>query len=59
MLVKEVKRMQQKLCRYLDQHTGFNIVLSFIGVPLFLVASVSSITLCIALLAEGIKSIFI
>ena len=51
--------MQQKLCRYLDQHTGLNVALCLFGVPLFLVASVSSITLSIAFIAEGIKSIFI
>ena len=51
--------MQQKLCRFFDQHTVLNCLFCFIGVPLFLLTSVSAITFGVALLAEGIKNIWI
>ena len=51
--------MQQKLCRFFDQHTILNCIFSFIGVPVFLLLAVSGITFSVALLAEGLKNIWI
>ena len=50
-------KMQQKLCRFFDRHTALNCLVSFFAIPLFLVGTVSAITLSVACLFEGIKNL--